>query len=79
MVMWPLCNTIVMPYIYYEQIDPYYIHGNVFGYTIKEGTRIWRFFGFPAFAAHVALRCPTFEINGHGASVGYYYDGVHIL
>ena len=69
MVMGPLCNTFVIKYIYYEQIIPYYPTDNVLWYTIKEKSRIWSIFGFPAFTAHFAPRCLTFEINIHEATV----------
>ena len=69
MVMRPLCDTIMMEYIYYEQLDPYYLSGKVFGFTNKEEIQICRYFGFPAFRTSVASRCPTFEINGHEAFV----------
>ena len=34
--MRPMCNIIMMNYIYYEQIDPYNLSANVFGCNIKE-------------------------------------------
>ena len=67
--MRPFCYTFIMKYIYNEQRDPCYSTGNIFVFTVKEETRIWRFFGFQTFAGNIAARCPTFEINGHEASV----------
>ena len=79
MVMRPLWDMIMVQYIYDKQIDPFCPTGNVFGYNNKGETRIWRIFVFPALTAHVALRRPTFEINGHGASVWYHWYTIHIF
>ena len=69
MVIKLLCATVMMQYIYYEQMDPYYLSGKVFGFTNKEVTRIRHYLGFPGFRTNVASRCPTFKINGHEAFV----------
>ena len=60
--MWPLCDTFMMMCIYYEQLDPYYQTGNVFGYTIIN----WRwnpdlaFFRFSSFHFTCCTQMPDF-------------------
>ena len=78
MVTRPLYNTIMINYIYYVQIDPYYRTGIEFDYHLESKTRIL-FFCFLAFSIHIASRCQTFKINGHEASVWYKNDDLHIL
>ena len=62
----------MMNYIVCEQIDPYDLSGNLFGYNHKEKNKFVDF----RLLTQDAL---TFEINGHEASVWYQYDELHIM
>ena len=42
--MRPMCDTSMMNHVYCDQIDPYNLSGNVFGYDNKEKTQICQFF-----------------------------------
>ena len=77
MVMGLLCDIVIMIYIEYEQMDPYNPSGNVFGYNSKENNWILSFF-FIQPGKVFAPDAPTFEINGHGASVWYQYIDINI-
>ena len=72
-----LCDTSIMIYIEYEQMDPYNPSGNVFGYNAREKTRILNLLIFQP-GKVFAPDTPTFEINGHGASVWYHYIDIDI-
>ena len=62
-----LSDTNMMNYIQCEQIDPYNLTGNEFGYNKKEKTQICRFlYAYQFMPLHPDT--PTFEINGHEAS-----------
>ena len=74
--MRPLCDTHMMHYIECDQIDPYNIPGNVFGYN---QLKFVTFACLPFYAHMLHLNAPTFEINGHEASVWHQYDGLHIM
>ena len=56
-------------YIWCEQIDRYNLFGNVFGYNREEKTQICRFLFAAVYAPKLHPNAPTFEINGHEASV----------
>ena len=63
-----LCNAVVVPSIYYEEIWTIDPTGNIFGFTAMNKPHFLGFF------RHFSLnsRChatSTFEIYGHGASV----------
>ena len=69
--MRPLSDPNMNIYILCEQTDPYNLSGNVFGYNRKEIIKL----DFVDFSLHSdyapKLRpdAPTFQINGHEASV----------
>ena len=68
-----------MYYIQSEQINPVDLPGNVFGYNHMKKNQICRFALLPAFASKLNPDAPTFEINGHEASVWYQDDELRIV
>ena len=68
--MSPLCAYNMMNYIQCEQINPYNLTGNEFGYNKKEKiSNLSIFAGLPVYAHIMHPNDPIFEINGHKASV----------
>ena len=59
-----------MNHIYCEQIDPYNLPGNVFGYNHKEKKSNLSIFAcLLIYAPKLHPDALTFELNGHEASV----------
>ena len=65
MVTRPLCDTNMMDYIKCEQIDPYNLTSNVFGYNKMKKLKCLNFCLLTSSCTHVAPNAPTLEINGH--------------
>ena len=61
MVMRPLYDTMMMTFIYCEQMDSYYPTAKICGLTLKRKSRILRVFAFPTFRHNILCRCPTFK------------------
>ena len=59
-------------------MDTYNLPGNVFGYNTQEKNWILNLFIFQP-GKMFAPDAPTFEINGHGASVRYQYIDIHVV
>ena len=58
---------------------PKNLSGSVFGYNHKQKTQIWRLTLVTVYITKLQPDAPTFEINGHEASVWYHYDGSHVV
>ena len=61
-----------------EQIHPYDLSGNVFGYNLNaKNSNLSIFAWLPAYALHVKPDAQTFDINGHEAFVWPKCDELH--
>ena len=60
-------------YIYCEQMDPYTLSDNVFGYN-KKKSNLSIFACLLIYAPKLHSDALTLELNGHEASVWYQYD-----